>query len=165
MASQMNFAARANNDSFSSSDSTQLAKARRPGKKTASFLTRREGYLLKKSSKSRFGVSVWQKRYFVLAKGKLMVYNTPEEYNSSNPREKAPPSKTVDLSHVTNVAFHYSRNAPVKSKRLFTSQFLEESRFDIYTPTRTFMLKAENNDIKDSGAWVSVLKESVDFLA
>jgi len=110
-------------------------------------------------------VSVWQKRYFVLLKGKLMVYNTPEEYKSSNPKEMVPPSKTIDMSHVSNVAFHYSRNAPVKSKKLFSSQFLEESRFDIYTPTRVFMLKSEHNDIKDSSAWVAALKESVDFLA
>ena len=120
---------------------------------------------MKKSSKSNFGISVWQKRYFVLNKGKLFIYNNQNEYRSENPRELAPPSKTIDLSHATNIAFHYSRDAPIKSKKLFSAKNLEESRFDIYTPTRVFMLKSEINDIKESSSWVAALKEGIDFLA
>lgn len=29
------------------------------------------------------------------------------------------PNKVIDLSHVTSVNFHYDRDAPVKSKKLF----------------------------------------------
>jgi hypothetical protein len=155
--SQMNFA----RDSFTSSSDSD----RRPAKKSASFLSKREGNLLKKSSKSTFGVSVWQKRYFVLTKGKLMVYKSPKEYKSDDPRDLKSPSKIIDMSHATSVAFHYSHNAPVKSKKLFSMKNLEESRFDIYTATRVYMFKSETNDIKESSCWVSALKEAVDFLA
>lgn len=98
-------------------------------------------------------------------KGKLMVYNSPKEYKSDDPRDLKSPSKVIDMSHVTNVAFHYSRDAPVKSKKLFSSKNLEESRFDVYTPTRVYMLKSETNDIKESSSWVAALKEAVDYLA
>ena len=75
------------------------------------------------------------------------------------------PSKVIDISHVTSVNFHYDRDAPVKSKKLFRGSTLQESRFDIYTPTRKFMLRAENNDVVDSTAWVAALKESVEFFS
>ena len=61
------------------------------------------------------------------------------------------------MSHVTSVNFHYDRDAPVKSKKLFSGAALKESRFDIYTPTRTFMLRSENNDIEESTSWVAAL--------
>jgi hypothetical protein len=48
--------------------------------KRQSMLEERQGYLQKKSSKSRFGISLWQKRYFVLAKGKLLVFANEQEY-------------------------------------------------------------------------------------
>ena len=153
----MNFAK--NRDSFSSSDSSQ-ERQHKP-----SPALKKEGFLLKKSSKSRFGVSVWQKRYFVLNGSKLAIYNNPNEFKSANAREKMPPSKTIDLGQVTSVAFHYSRDAPVKSKKLFSAKNLEESRFDIYTPTRVFMLKSESNDIRESSRWVAVLKEAVEYSA
>ena len=56
-----------------------------------------KGYLLKKSSKSLFGVSVWQKRYCVLSKGKLYIYKDEKEVYSENFREIAQPSKTIDM--------------------------------------------------------------------
>lgn len=153
----MNFAK--NRDSYSSSDSSQ-ERQHKP-----SLALKKEGFLLKKSSKSRFGVSVWQKRYFVLNGSKLAIYNSLSEFKSANEREKMPPSKTIDLGQVTSVAFHYSRDAPVKSKKLFSAKNLEESRFDIYTPTRVFMLKSESNDIRESSRWVTVLKEALDYSA
>jgi hypothetical protein len=154
----MNFARNA--DSFSSDSSQE--KVRKPKQMPA---IHKEGLLLKKSSKSRFGVSVWQKRYFVLNGSKLLIYNNANEFKSANPKEKTPPSKTIDLGQVTSVAFHYSRDAPVKSKKLFSAKNLEESRFDIYTPTRVFMLKSESNDIRESSRWVAVLRDAVDYSA
>ena len=76
----MNFARNA--DSFSSDSSHE--KLRKPKKVPA---IHKEGFLLKKSSKSRFGVSVWQKRYFVLKGDKLLIYNSSNEYKSTNPKE------------------------------------------------------------------------------
>lgn len=155
----MNFAKKSN-DSFSSNDI-----ALRPARKSPSFLQRKTGYLLKKSSKSTFGVSLWQKRYFVLSQGKLYIYCNQNEHRSTNSREIAAPSKTIDMSHVTNVAFHYSRDAPIKSKKLFSSSTLEQSRFDIYTPTRVFMLKSVSNDLEESSQWVAAIREAVDAMA
>ena len=80
-----------------------------------SFLERRHGYLLKKSSKSRFGISVWNKRYFVLAKGKLQIYKTKKEYELG---QDAKGKKTIDMREVGSVCFHYDKDAPVKSKKL-----------------------------------------------
>ena len=64
----------------------------------------------------------------------------------SNESTSVQPSKVIDMSHVTNVCFHYDKDAPEKSKKLFNAG-LDESRFDIYTPTRKFMMKAEANSI------------------
>mmetsp|Transcript_5195 Transcript_5195/g.6927 ORF Transcript_5195/g.6927 Transcript_5195/m.6927 type:complete len:88 (-) Transcript_5195:46-309(-) len=75
------------------------------------------------------------------------------------------PSKVIDMSHVTSVNFHYDRDAPVKSKKLFKGVALNEARFDVYTPTRKFMLRAEHNDVTESTAWVAALKESVEFFS
>lgn len=75
------------------------------------------------------------------------------------------PRKVIDLSHVTSVNFHYDRDAPVKSKKLFKGKNLNESRFDIYTPTRTFMLRAENSDVSESATWVASLQEAVEFFS
>lgn len=36
---------------------------------------KKEGFILKKSSKSMFGISKWQKRYIVLEKDKLTFYS------------------------------------------------------------------------------------------
>lgn len=69
------------------------------------------------------------------------------------------------MSHVTSVNFHYDRDAPVKSKKLFKGVALKESRFDIYTPTRKFMLRSENNDVVESTSWVAALKESIEFFS
>jgi len=69
------------------------------------------------------------------------------------------------MSHVTSVNFHYDRNAPVKSKKLFKMKNLNESRFDIYTPTRTYMMRTENNDISESATWVASLQEAVEFFS
>ena len=45
-----------------------------------SFLEEKQGFLEKKSSKSRFGFSVWHKRFCVLQKGKLLVFKDQNEY-------------------------------------------------------------------------------------
>ena len=72
--------------------------------------------------------------------------------------------KVIDMSHVTQVCFHYDRNAPVKSKKLFAGNN-DESRFDIYTPTRTFMMKADEGEISESVSWVAALQETVTFFS
>lgn len=69
------------------------------------------------------------------------------------------------MSHVTSVNFHYDTNAPVKSKKLFKLKNPNESRFDVYTPTRTYMLRSENNDISESATWVASLQEAVEFFS
>jgi len=115
-----------------------------------SLLEEKQGPLLKKSSKSKFGISLWQERYFVLQKGKILIYGTEHEYLKSQIKDaenQVLPRKTIDMSHVTNVCFHYDRDAPRKSKRLFTSKNLEQSRFDIYTPTRVYNLKAPHDHL------------------
>jgi len=76
---------------------------------------------LKKSSKSRFGISVWNKRYFVLSRGKIFIYQSKKEHLLS-----AKVKKTLDLREVTSVCFHYDRDAPVKSKKLDTKQSAQD---------------------------------------
>ena len=75
--------------------------------------------------------------------------------------------KTIDMSHATSVNFHYDRDAPVKSKRLFSGlgEQLDKSRFDIYTPTRVFMMKAEDAQVSESVEWVAALSEAVTFFS
>jgi isochorismate synthase EntC len=52
---------------------------------------------------------------------------------------------------------HYDENAPVKSKKL-EKKDREESRFDIYTPERIFMLKGEG--LIDATQWIDVLQKA-----
>ena len=134
--------------------------------KRQSFLEEKQGYLEKKSTKSRFGFSMWNKRYCVLQKGKLLMFKSQQDYMKSldaNSAVRIAPCKVIDMSQVQSVNFHYDRDAPVKSKKLFKGVALNESRFDIYTPSRKFMLRAEHNDEKESTAWVASLKESIEF--
>lgn len=39
-----------------------------------SFLEEKSGFLEKKSTKSRFGFNIWDKRYCILQKGKLLMF-------------------------------------------------------------------------------------------
>jgi hypothetical protein len=77
---------------------------------------------MKKSSKSRFGISAWNKRYFVLVSGKLQIYASEKEYLLGN---KSQIKKTIDMRLVKSVCFHYDRDAPVKSKKLYKQQNLD----------------------------------------
>lgn len=63
------------------------------------------------------------------------------------------------MTKVKTVAFHYDENAPVKSKKL-KKEKKEESRFDIYTQHRNYMMKTEGNSVIESEWWVRILKES-----
>ncbi len=54
---------------------------------------------------------------------------------------------------------HYDKNAPVKSKKL-EKQEKDESRFDIYTPERVFMLKADDSSLMEANDWVTVLTKA-----
>jgi hypothetical protein len=99
------------------------------------------------------GISKWAKRYVVLNNDELILYK------DSDMKEK----KTVILlNKVQTVVFHYDENAPVVSKKLRKSE-RDESRFDVYTKGRTFMLKTEGNSIWESEAWVRVLRQAAEF--
>lgn len=63
------------------------------------------------------------------------------------------------MSKVSAVAFHYDQNAPVKSKKLKKKGGKDESRFDVYTPNRVYMLKSEGESLIESEWWVRILKE------
>lgn len=63
------------------------------------------------------------------------------------------------MGKVKAVNFHYDENAPVKSKKMSKKE-KDESRFDIYTPNRTYMMRTEGNSLIESEWWVRILKES-----
>ena len=91
-------------------------------------------------------ISSWNRRYFVLSKGMIMIYQSESDFKKTDSMGRKPkPKKVIDMSGVTSVNFHYDRDAPRKSKRLFEmNNKLDQSRFDIYTPTRTYMLKSDS---------------------
>lgn len=103
----------------------------------------------------------------MLSKGMLMVYQDEKDYlRGQSTGIKAKPKKIINMNGVQSVNFHYDKDAPRKSKKLFaTSNSLDQSRFDIYTPTRTYMLKAEAQSVEDSVEWVAALQECVEFFA
>ena len=55
--------------------------------------------------------------------------------------------------------FHYDENAPVKSKKM-QAKDKNETRFDVYTNTRTYMLKTDGVSIWESSDWVKILQQS-----
>lgn len=63
------------------------------------------------------------------------------------------------MGKVKAVSFHYDENAPVKSKKMSKKE-KDESRFDIYTPNRTYMMKTEGNSLIESEWWVRILQDS-----
>ena len=63
------------------------------------------------------------------------------------------------MTKVSAVSLHYDEKAPVKSKKL-DNKDKDESRFDIYTPERVFMLKTEGNSFFEANAWVEILKKA-----
>ena len=79
--------------------------------------------------------SAWNKRYLVLENDKLTFFEDDQRKQSG---------KVVSISSVTAVSLHYDEKAPVKSKKL-DKRDKDESRFDVYTADRTFMLKADEN--------------------
>ncbi len=72
---------------------------------------------------------------------------------------KKVPRKHIDMTKVNAVTFHYDESAPVKSKKM-TKKDKDDSRFDIYTPTRTYMMKSDGVGLWDAEDWVRVLKGS-----
>lgn len=67
--------------------------------------------------------------------------------------------KVIELSKVSYIAFHYDENAPVKSKRL-SNKDKDESRFDIYTPERVFMLHSDGKSFFESNEWVEIISKA-----
>ena len=113
----------------------------------------KEGYVLKKSSKKFLGIAKWQKRYAVLEGRHLTFYVD---------QSKKVPKKQVDMKKVETVCFHYDESAPIKSKKLEKGN-KDESRFDVDTPNRVYLLKVEGNGMWESEAWVRTLKKSAEF--
>lgn len=100
----------------------------------------KEGYLQKKSSKSKFGITKWDRRYFILKDSKLYIY-----HSEADSKLKGSKRTTIEMARVSNVCFHYDIDAPVKSKKLGgrTMSNQDESRFDIYSTDRVYQLKAD----------------------
>lgn len=69
----------------------------------------------------------------MLHKGKLLIYHDEKEH-LLKVRDNC---KTVEMRTVTNVCFHYDKDAPVKSKKL-SSEKVDASRFDLYTKERLY---------------------------
>jgi len=63
------------------------------------------------------------------------------------------------MSTVTSVVLHYDEKAPVKSKKL-DKKDKDESRFDLYTSERVYMLRSDGNSFFESNEWVNVLVKS-----
>jgi len=95
--------------------------------------------------------SAWNKRYLVLDNDTLYFYEDDTKKKQSN--------KVIKLSTVSAVSLHYDKDAPVKSKKL-EKRDKDESRFDVYTPDRVFMLKADEGSFFEAGDWVSVLTKA-----
>jgi hypothetical protein len=68
--------------------------------------------------------------------------------------------KFILMSSVKNVAFHYDEKAPVVSKKLGKGKDNDESRFDIYTSNRQYMLKSDGNSLWESQGWVKCLEDA-----
>ena len=63
------------------------------------------------------------------------------------------------MSKVKAVCFHYDESAPVKSKKL-EKKDKNDSRFDIYTPSRTYMMKTDGVSLWEAEDWVNILKKA-----
>lgn len=136
-----------NGDVFDSQSSSIVSKgSRKKSKKDV----KKEGYLLKKKSKTLFGISQYTKRFAVLENEKLVLY---EDHSLKSAR------KNIDMSKVKSVCFHYDQNAPVKSKKM-SKREKDESRFDIYTPHRIYMMKTDGNSLIEAESWVRQLKQA-----
>jgi hypothetical protein len=57
------------------------------------------------------------------------------------------------------VGFHYDPGAPVKSKRLSIKE-KDESRFDIYTADRVYMMHSDEKSVHDSLEWISMIEKA-----
>lgn len=108
----------------------------------------KESYVFKKQSQSLF--SAWDKRYIVLKNHILTFYED---------EHKKQAGKVIDMTKVACVNMHYDESAPIKSKKL-EKKDREESRFDVYTPERVFMLKADGNSFFDATEWVKILQKA-----
>ena len=108
----------------------------------------KEGYLWKKQDKSF--ISAWDRRYIVLDQDKITFYEDESKKHAG---------KVIDLSKVNFVGFHYDPTAPVKSKRLSNKE-KDESRFDIYTSERIFMMHSDEKSVHDSLEWIGAIEKS-----
>lgn len=109
----------------------------------------KSGYLWKKQAKQFY--SAWDRRFVVLDGSKLLFFE-----DEKMKRE----GKIIDLTKVNFVSFHYDEDAPIKSKRLSNKE-KDESRFDVYTPDRIFMLRSDGNSVFEANAWVETIRKAV----
>jgi hypothetical protein len=63
------------------------------------------------------------------------------------------------MKKVNFVSFHYDPTAPVKSKRLSNKE-KDESRFDIYTSDRIFMMHSDEKSVHESLEWISAIEKA-----
>lgn len=106
------------------------------------------GFLWKKQAKQFY--SAWDRRYVVLEGSKLIFYEDEKKKHQG---------KVIDMTQVNYVSFHYDESAPIKSKRLSNKE-KDESRFDVYTPERVFMLHSDGNSVFESNEWVQTLQKA-----
>ena len=103
---------------------------------------------MKKSQKSRFGISVWQQRYMVLTQDYLMLYHDDREH-----RQGINDNRTViPVEDINSACQHYSEAAPIKSKKLSKAEKLDNSRFDIYTKSRVYNLKCSVEEVNGTAS-------------
>ena len=106
------------------------------------------GYLWKKQAKQFY--SAWDRRFVVLD-GSAMLFFEDEK--------KKREGKVIDLTKANYVSFHYDEDAPIKSKRLSNKE-KDESRFDVYTPDRIFMLRSDGNSVFEANSWVETIQRA-----
>ena len=102
----------------------------------------KEGFIWKKQDKQF--ISAWDRRYIVLDRDKITFYEDAQKKQAG---------KQIDLKRVNFVGFHYDPGAPVKSKRLSNKE-KDESRFDIYTADRVYMMHSDEKSVHDSLEWI-----------
>jgi hypothetical protein len=67
--------------------------------------------------------------------------------------------KVIEMNKVSFVGFHYGDDAPKKSKKMEAKE-KDESRFDIYTPERVYMLHSDGKSLFEADAWVEIIKKA-----
>lgn len=143
-------------DDDSGEEEQAVAKSKAAPKGSGKFS--KEGWLFKR--KRSKVMTQWDKRYVVLENSKLYFYTSSD---------KKTLKKTFDIAsgQVTQVCFHYDKDAPVQSKRLDIKD-KDDSRFDIYVKTpivRAIMLRVEDMNQFQAEDWVEMIQGAINYYA